>query len=444
MPDPKRAPLSARPRASRTARIPALSLALSLSLALAASLALPAPAPAQVAIPMPGQQAQQTQPGQPVAGQPAPSGGVAIPLPAQTPAQVGAIHPGQPQTPLADMDWRTGTLTATAEAAPLAEALDPDQSPALAGREALIQARRQLMERLKTLALDPARPVSEFFSRNREAEFKASAILQNSQVLQSGPKPGGGAMAKVRASLWGPLAEALIPRGMNFQGGAYVVRSEDQNRTQTHSGLVVDARGTGAAPAILPRVVDERGAEAYGAGFATRACAASQGLAAALTSPEEALKSGRVGTNPLVVKALRAQGRLRAEVVLDTASANAVRGLAGKGGPLSECRAAILYDGLESAQDAAPEPSPGVVSGAVPGTAPGAGPAGAPGTAPARPVPSPFGAGPPASFSPASPGQANPVQVNPGQTAPGGTVQPQPYPVLPPQRPVPANGQANP
>lgn len=430
MPNPKRTSLFVGP----PARIPGLALALSLFLA-------PASAPAQVAIPMPGQQAQSAQSSQPVAGQPASSGGAAIVLPGQGQAfpQGGAVQPGQPQTPLADMDWRTGTLTATAEVAPMAEALDPDQSPALAGREALIQARRQLLERLKTLALDPARPVSDLFAREREAEFKASAILQNSQVLQSGQKPGGGAVVKVRASLWGPLAEALIPRGMNFQGGSYVVRAEDQNRTQTHSGLVVDARGTGAAPAILPRVVDERGAEAYGPGFATRACAGSQGLAAAFTSPEEAAKSGRVGATPLVVKALRAQGRLRAEVVLDTASANAVRGLAGKGGPLSECRAAILYDGLESAQDAPAEGSSGGAAGVGPGVTSGAMPGVAPGPGPVQTVPSPFGAGPQAVFSPASPGQASP-----GQPASGGTIQPQPYPVPPPQRPAPANGQTNP
>ncbi len=270
---------------------------------------------------------------------------------------------GQPSVSQADLDWKAGTVSANGEAKPSLDAFDPGQTASLAVREALIQARKQLFDRVRTLSLDGSRLVSEFFAQDREAEFKVSGIIQNSQVLQSGSTPDGGAQVKVRVSLWGPLAEALIPRTLSFQGGSYVLRPEDQNRTQDRSqertGLVVDARGTGAVPVLLPRVLDERGAEAYGPGFATRTCVAAQGLAAVFSDPAEASRSPRVGAIPLVVKALRSQGRLHGDLVLDQGTANAVRALAGKGGPLAECRAAFVYDIFDSAPEAVQGVGPG-------------------------------------------------------------------------------------
>ena len=93
------------------------------------------------------------------------------------------------------------------------------------------------------------------------------------------------------------------------------------NQSNVYTGLIVDARGTGAKPAMVPLLVDESGKEVYGSVFVSREYAVQQGVcmyAGDLTNSEQ---HPRVGPKPLVVKGLRTFGGRNCDIVISNADA---------------------------------------------------------------------------------------------------------------------------
>ncbi len=111
------------------------------------------------------------------------------------------------------------------------------------------------------------------------------------------------------------------------------------------SGLIIDATGLGVKPAISPKVIDEDGKEIYGSAYVSRDFAVKFGVAGYAKTVEGAQKQGdRIGLKPGIVKALRASGSNKTDIVLSTNDANSVRSSAKNLKFLSECRVIIIID----------------------------------------------------------------------------------------------------
>jgi hypothetical protein len=82
----------------------------------------------------------------------------------------------------------------------------------------------------------------------------------------------------------------------------------NEQGAKKYTGLVVDARGLGAKPALAPRLLDGAGKPVYGAAALSADARKDMSVAAYFKSLEEARKSTRVGEKPLVVKASQLQG----------------------------------------------------------------------------------------------------------------------------------------
>jgi hypothetical protein len=82
----------------------------------------------------------------------------------------------------------------------------------------------------------------------------------------------------------------------------------NEQGAKKYTGLVVDARGLGAKPALAPRLLDGAGKPVYGAAALSTDARKDMSVAAYFKSLEEARKSTRVGEKPLVVKASQLQG----------------------------------------------------------------------------------------------------------------------------------------
>jgi hypothetical protein len=102
------------------------------------------------------------------------------------------------------------------------------------------------------------------------------------------------------------------------------------------TGLVVDARALKLSRALAPLLVDESEKEVYGPDLVTMDALSKVGVVAYVPSLVAAIKLGRAGDHPLVLKALRTKDGV--DVVLRSADADRVRGAAF----LAEGRVAIL------------------------------------------------------------------------------------------------------
>jgi hypothetical protein len=109
------------------------------------------------------------------------------------------------------------------------------------------------------------------------------------------------------------------------------------------TGLVIDARGLGLRPALLPKVVDQQGQEVYVGQVVTRTNAVEQGVAGYAKDVNAAANNFRVTDNPAVIKALGASGAAKTDIIIGQADAQALRRLSSNGEFLQYCRVVIVY-----------------------------------------------------------------------------------------------------
>lgn len=266
--------------------------------------------------------------------------------------------------PGGSVNWAVGSMSFTAQEFVAPDSLNPARDKAMALRRATLRARKALLDAVLSLPLDGRRNVGGALN---DAELAAvQTYLQNSRIQQQeAGVEGGGTRLSVTAlaDLRDDFAELLMPGTEPFLGGLPgTIRltgppvpepglDPEQNAYRTSmvelggfTGLVVDVRGLGMAPALLPVVADPAGLAAFGPFQVAREDAVRSGAALYATHPKASLVTARVGSSPLVVRALAISGRNKADVVISTQDAVLVRTLFKNQDVRSNCRAAIILD----------------------------------------------------------------------------------------------------
>ncbi|NTW59601.1 MAG: hypothetical protein HGA43_10570 [Nitrospirae bacterium] len=125
------------------------------------------------------------------------------------------------------------------------------------------------------------------------------------------------------------------------------VATPDQSTAQFKggkaTGLVVDGRGLGLKPALLPKIIDPQGQEIYVGQVVPRTNAVEQGVAGYAKDVNAAANNFRVTDNPAVIRGLRASGAARTDIMLSQTDAQMLRDLGRKGDFLQYCRVIIVY-----------------------------------------------------------------------------------------------------
>ncbi len=111
-----------------------------------------------------------------------------------------------------------------------------------------------------------------------------------------------------------------------------------------YTGMVVDARGIQARPAMSPRIFDEDGKEVYGSANVDREFAVKQGISGYTRDLSAAQSNQRVAANPVTVKALRTSGPGKSDLVISNADAQQIRALAESAAFMKQCRVMIVLD----------------------------------------------------------------------------------------------------
>ncbi|MEK7393876.1 MAG: hypothetical protein AAB214_15050 [Fibrobacterota bacterium] len=116
-------------------------------------------------------------------------------------------------------------------------------------------------------------------------------------------------------------------------------------RSSVYTGLVIDARGLSVLPALAPRVLEADGKELYGSANVSREWAVKYGMAGYAKSVDGARgMKDRIGDNPAVVKAVRADGAAKTDAVLSAEDVLAVKSAAQNLKFLSEARVVFVVD----------------------------------------------------------------------------------------------------
>jgi hypothetical protein len=224
----------------------------------------------------------------------------------------------RPATPQGEVgvNWAGPVLKATGSGAPDMRASSPAQARLGAEKAAKMDAFRNLLEQAKGIQVSAGKTVGDVMQRD-EIRGRVEGVVKGYKVVGKRYYSDQGVELDVEVPL-GALADALAPAAPAdapaasdtalASGKAGEKAGEKAAEKAGHSGLVVDATGLKVAPALTPRLVDEKGAAVYSADDVGTEARKAQGVASYHASLEEAKKSQRVGERPLVVKALRADG----------------------------------------------------------------------------------------------------------------------------------------
>jgi hypothetical protein len=255
------------------------------------------------------------------------------------------------------VDWTTGVITAVGIGAPPTQPANAAQARAMAERAAQVVAYRNLLEAVKGVRVDSTTLVENFMVTSDVIRTEVNGIIQGAMVMDKKYMSDGSVEVTVGMKLTGALADLLLPKpgavppaaapGVPSTGMTAPGQPTPPASAQTgvaYTGLIVDARGLGIKPAMAPKILNEDGKEVYGSAWINRDWAVREGMVGYLKDPAAAQTNPRVTDKPLFVKAVKASGDSRVDIVISNADAVTLQSASQNLSMLEKCRVIVLVD----------------------------------------------------------------------------------------------------
>lgn len=330
-----------------------------------------------------------------------------VTAPGTLPAQAGSLSEAVETTADGFINWTTGEVSASGIGAPPAQPANAAQARAMAERAAVVVAYRNLLEIVKGVQVDAETVVENLMTRSDVVRTRVSGIVNGARVVKTRYLSDGSVEVQVVMPLRGAFLNAVVPddfggplpampptrpsplpqrppdskpvppvtpptqptppaapekkvepikplpapvperKAEPVKPGPQPAPAPGEATVQfkggVATGLVIDGRGLGLRPALLPKIVDPQGREIYVGQVVTRTNAVEQGVAGYAKDVGAAANNFRVTDNPAVMKGQQAVGNVRTDVMLGQADSRTLRELGTSGDFLQYCRVIIVY-----------------------------------------------------------------------------------------------------
>jgi hypothetical protein len=224
-------------------------------------------------------------------------------------------------------------------------------------RAATVDGYRNLLEATKGVQVDSQTTVRDFVTESDVINAAVAGLVKGAQVVNKDYLSDGTCEVTVRMSLSGKFAQTIIPKAISEEKKretpppapvqpepAPVKPVPTPAAAPVYTGMVVDARGLGARPAMSPKVVDEAGAEVYGSMIVDKTFAVSQGISGYARDLTAAQGNQRVTNNPVTVKGVSAEGAGKSDIKISNDDAGQIRSAAENLSFMKKCRVMIVLD----------------------------------------------------------------------------------------------------
>ena len=257
------------------------------------------------------------------------------------------------------VNWSAGYIEAVGIGAVPDKSVGKSNARPMALRAAKVDAYRNLLEITKGVQVDSATTVKDFTVESDVINSSVSGMVRGAEVVKTEYMSDGTAEVTLRISLYGNgnLAKIIMPSAMAkppappapSEPAAPVPAAPIPAITApaapvAYTGMVVDARGIQARPAMSPRVFDEDGKEVYGSSNVDRVYAVQQGMSGYARDLTVAQSNQRVTANPVTVKALRTNGPGKSDLIISNADAQQIRASAENMTFMKKCRVMVVLD----------------------------------------------------------------------------------------------------
>lgn len=248
------------------------------------------------------------------------------------------------------VNYEDGYIEAVGTGAPPEQYYGKPQGRPMALRAAQVDAYRNLLETVQGVQIDSQTTVKDFVVESDVINASVSGLVKGAAVMNKSYLSDGTVEVTVRMPLSG-VAKAVIPKAIADDKKADVKEhkpapfsKKPAPKDEVYTGLVVDARGLQARPAVSPKIFDEDGAEVYGTLLVKKDYAIKQGISGYARDITAAQSNPRVTDNPLTVKAVSAQGAAMTELKISNEDAKKIRSAKENLSFLQKCRVMIVLD----------------------------------------------------------------------------------------------------
>ncbi len=253
------------------------------------------------------------------------------------------------------INWTDGIAQARGVAAAEEKFRDKPQARQRAFHTARRAALETLADAVKLLRINAVTTVYDVGIKDPQIKTKLNTMINNAKIIDQQFLSDGAATVKVQMSLRGGFAQLVLPEQIQQIEDIKPVGSSENAIQNTQSagqirskiaftGIVVDATNINLAPAMSVTIFDESGEEVYGASYVSREFAVQRGMCGYTNNLQAAKQDARVAGNPMIVKALRAKGPGRSNVIISNADATQIRDASAHLTLLKECRVVIVID----------------------------------------------------------------------------------------------------
>jgi len=255
------------------------------------------------------------------------------------------------------VNWSAGYIEAVGIGAPSDKSIGKANARPMAMRAAKVDAYRNLLEITKGVQVDSATTVKSFTVESDVINTQVNGLVKGAQVVKTDYMSDGTVEVTLRIPLYGGiLAQTIMPLAiakppvppapsvLEAPPAPAVTAPAAPAAPVAYTGMVVDARGIQARPAMSPRVFDEDGKEVYGSANVDREYAVQQGMSGYARDLNAAQSNQRVTVNPITVKALKTSGPGKSDLIISNADAQQIRASAENMTFMKKCRVMVVLD----------------------------------------------------------------------------------------------------
>lgn len=218
--------------------------------------------------------------------------------------------------------WEDGKVVAVGYGAPPTGVYGA-RANLLARRAAVVDAQRNLAEFVKGTQIDAETTLLNYMTENDTVKTRVSALIQGAAIIKEEAMDDGSYRVTMSLPLYGAgksVSAAILPALRENKeplpppavvSPAPEVKEEIQQRAvagTNYTGVVVDAGGMGLMASFSPVIYDTNGRAVYGIQNIDYDKAISQGMVGYAKSVGAATHLSRIGSTPLVVKAVQVRG----------------------------------------------------------------------------------------------------------------------------------------
>ena len=244
------------------------------------------------------------------------------------------------------INWSEGYIEAVGIGAPPERYIGKPQARPMALRAAKVDAYRNLLETTKGVRIDSTTVVKDFTVENDTINAAVEGLVRGAKVVNQDYLSDGTVEVTLRMPMAGGFAQVIVPKALEKKPEAAppAPPAGPAPSGDVFTGMVVDARGLQARPAMAPKILDENGKEVYGSMNVDKEFAVQQGMSGYARDLTAAQSNPRVTNNPVSVKGVKTEGPGKSDIVISNADAGKIRGAADNMTFLKKCRVMIVLD----------------------------------------------------------------------------------------------------